>query len=239
MSTFHFQQFSIVQDKSAMKICTDATLFGAMAPVGGGERVLDIGSGCGLLALMLAQLGVASVVAVELTEEASSEARENFSKSPWANQLKSIQADIQGYAENCVEQFDLIISNPPFFDNHTKTNSDLRKIARHTDTLPFSDLIAIASQLLAEEGVFYLLIPTHAVAKVCQLAEVHSLFLQQQVDFANSATRQAKVSTLLFARQPANCVQRRLDIYRDHRIYTEEAAPYLKPFLLRFAQSSG
>ncbi len=217
-----------------MKICTDATLFGAMAPVEGGERVLDIGTGCGLLALMLAQLGVASVVAVELAEEACSEARENFRQSPWPHQLEAIQGDIQGYAEGDVGSFDFVISNPPFFESHTKTSSDLRKLARHTDTLSFSELITVVARLLTEGGAFYLLLPTHAVNKFCKLAAESDLYLHQQVDYANSADRQGKVSTLLFLRQPAQCESRRHNIYHAHRVYTEESAGYLKPFLLRF-----
>jgi len=234
MSTFRFQQFSVVQEKSAMKICTDATLFGAMAPVDGGERVLDIGTGCGLLALMLAQLGVASVVAVELTKEAYSEARENFRHSPWSHQLEAVEGDIQGFAEGEVGSFDFIISNPPFFESHTKTSSDLRKLARHTDTLPFSELITVVARLLTDKGAFYLLLPTPVVNKFCHLAAESGLYLHQQVDYANSAGRQGKVSTLLFSRQPAQCEPQRHNIFRAHRIYTEESARYLKPFLLRF-----
>ena len=235
MSSFQFQQFTVVQEKSAMKICTDATLFGAMTPVIGGETVLDIGAGSGLLALMAAQLGVARVIAVELTEEAFTEAKLNFANSPWSSQLQIIHNDIQSYAKTCRHSFDLIISNPPFFDSHSKAKDELRSIARHTDRLPFTDLISIAAQLLSASGTFYLLMPTHAVEAIVVLAQEQGLFLHHQVNYANSSGREPKVSSLLFARGEARCEVQRLDIYQSHRVYTEASTQYLKPFLLRFA----
>ncbi len=141
MSTFHFQQFSVIQRQSAMKVCTDAVLFGAMAPVNRGDRVLDIGTGTGVLSLMAAQLGAAQVTAVELTQQGYEEAHINFNNSPWANHLEAVHQDIQGFALTARCQYDLIICNPPFFENHSKTTNSLRKVARHNDLLPFADLI--------------------------------------------------------------------------------------------------
>jgi len=218
-----------------MKICTDATLFGAMAPVRGGERVLDIGTGCGLLALMLAQLGVGSVVGVELTEEAYREAEYNFQQSPWSNQLQAVRSPIQEYAQTEVERFDLIISNPPFFDNHTKTETHLRNTARHTDTLPFIELISAVNRLLTQDGLFYLLIPRHAVDRVSGLAAELGMYPVKQVDYANASNKQSKVSTLILSREYSEVKLRRLNIYLAGRIYSEEASHYLKSFLLRFA----
>ena len=99
-----------------MKICTDAVLFGAMAPVNQGDRVLDIGTGTGVLALMATQLGAAKVTAVELTQEAYQEADINFKNSPWAKRLEVVHQDIQSFALTADLQYDLIISNPPYVD---------------------------------------------------------------------------------------------------------------------------
>lgn len=219
-----------------MKVCTDATLFGAMAPIKGGERVLDIGAGTGLLSLMVLQLGAAEATAVELTEEACRDARNNFAASPWADRMTLVHQSIQAFAESCGHRFDLIMSNPPFFDQHSKNPEALRQIARHTDQLPHGELIQIVSQLLTDQGQFYLLIPVAVIPRIVAAAEQHGLALSQRVDYAGYSYSQAKVAALTFKRIPERLVHRRLDIYNAPRIYTEESTRYLRPFLLRFSE---
>lgn len=236
MSVFRFQQFSVQQGESAMKVCTDATLFGAMAPVSGGERVLDIGAGTGLLSLMLMQLGVGRVTAVELTAPACRDAAANFAASPWSDRLELVAQPIQAYAARCKQRYDLVISNPPFFERHSKSAVDLRRLARHTDTLTYAELLPIAARLLADSGRFYLLIPVHAVDRVTDLARGVGLWLSARVDLAGQCHSQAKVTALCFGRRPEMFVCRRLVIYNAPRLYSAESARYLAPFLLRFAE---
>lgn len=236
MSTFHFQQFSILQQHSGMKICTDAVLFGAMTPVKQGDQVLDIGTGTGVLALMAAQLGAAKVTAVELTQEAFTEASINFNNSPWAQQLEAVHQDIQSFTIK--QSYNLIISNPPFFENHLKTIDNLRKTARHSDQLPFVDLITVAGQSLTPQGLFYLLIPLHAVARFSELAAAAGLYLIKQTDFRGFAHNNAKVSALTFSRTAAVLSASVLTIYQSNNVYSEESSAYLADFLLRFAQKS-
>ncbi len=218
-----------------MKVCTDATLFGAMAPIRGGERVLDIGAGTGLLSLMVLQLGAAEATAVELTEEACRDARVNFAASPWADRMTLVHQSIQAFSKQCGDRFDLIMSNPPFFDQHSKNPEALRQIARHTDQLPHAELVQIVSQLLDDDGRFYLLIPVAAIARIVEAAKQRGLALTQRVDYAGFSHSQAKVAALTFKRIPERLVHRRLDIYNAPRIYTEESSRYLTPFLLRFS----
>ncbi|HEY8099002.1 MAG TPA: methyltransferase [Methylobacter sp.] len=236
MSTFHFQQFSVLQQHSGMKICTDAVLFGAMAPVNPGDRVLDIGTGTGVLALMTVQLGAAAVTAVELTEEAFKEADINFNNSPWAKRLEAVHQDIQSFSLTGERQYDLIISNPPFFENHLKTVDTLRNTARHTDQLPFADLIGVAASLLSPQGLFYLLIPVHAVAKLSAQALAAGFYLIRQTDFRGFAHNEAKVSALTFSRTAAVFTARVLTIYASHNVYSQDSKTYLADFLLRFAK---
>ncbi len=235
MSTFRFQQFSVLQQHSAMKICTDTVLFGAMAPVKHGVRVLDIGTGTGVLSLMSAQLGAANITAVELTQGAYQEARSNFSNSPWAERLEVIHQDIQSFALTADRKYDLIISNPPFFDNHLKSVNPLRNTARHTDQLPFADLIDIAADLLSPQGLFYLLIPAHAVTKFSALALTSGFYLLKQTDFQGYAHNQAKVSALTFSRTACVFTAQLLTIYDSRNVYSSESTAYLAEFLLRFA----
>ncbi len=218
-----------------MKVCTDATLFGAMAPIAGGEQVLDIGSGSGLLSLMAMQLGAGQVTAVELTEEACRDAQVNFAESPWVNGLELVNQSIQTFSAQSTTQYDLIISNPPFFENHSKNPSSLRQAARHTDLLPFDELIQIVSERLKTSGLFYLLIPVSAVARLVELAGERGLHLIRRVDYAGFETSTAKVAALTFRDRADRFVYRRLVIYNAPRSYTEESAGYLRPFLLRFA----
>ena len=238
MSVFQFQQFSVIQQHAGMKICTDSVLFGAMAPVSQGIHVLDIGTGTGVLALMLAQLGATTVTGVELTFEAYHEARLNFSNSSWSPRLEAVHQDIKKFALVAKRQYELIICNPPFFENHSKSVNELRKTARHTDRLAFGDLIAIVERLLSPQGLFYLLIATHSVAKFNALASTAGLYLIHQADFRGYAHNEVKVSALTFSRKAAGFTRKLLTIYDAPGVYSQDSEQYLKVFLLRFANKN-
>ena len=235
MSEFRFQQFSVIQTSSAMKVCTDAVIFGAMAPVKRGDSILDIGTGTGLLSLMVCQLGAGHVTAVELTLPAYDEAVLNFKNSPWAKQLEAVHSDIQSFAANSHIQFDLIICNPPFFAEHSKAANPLRNTARHTDQLSFDDLLNSVDRLLSLQGLFYVLLPIHAIEQFVGLALGVGLYLNRQIDMRGYAHNEAKVSALTFSRQASAPVKKLLTIYKADRVYSEESESYLAAFLLRFA----
>jgi len=219
-----------------MKVCTDAVLFGAMAPISHGDRVLDIGAGTGVLSLMAAQLGAARLTAVELTQQGYEEAYMNFNNSPWADRLEAVHQDIQGFASSAECQYDLIICNPPFFENHRKTTHFLRKVARHNDQLPFADLINSAGQLLSCQGLFYLLLPVKEVKKFAEAALLAGFYLIQQTDFRGYTHNEAKVSALIFSRTVKVFTKTLLTVYESHRVYTKDSERYLSPFLLRFTK---
>ena len=222
-----------------MKVCTDATLFGAMAPVAGGERALDIGTGTGLLALILAQSGAASVTGVELDPAAAEEADFNFRQSPWGERLTALRADVREYAAKAKERFDLVVCNPPFFQNHSKSSDAARQQARHDDSLPRQALLSAVDRLLTPGGLFHLLLPTHAVDSFLDLAGGRGLYLQCRTDIRGYRRNRPKVAALVLARQPGLAVQRTLTIYGEEGCYSPASEYYLSRLLLRFASQPG
>ena len=239
MSVFKLQQFSIQQSASAMKVCTDSLTFGAMVPVKVQDNVLDIGAGTGLLSLMAMQLGAASATAVELTPQAAGDARANVSNSPWSQDITVIEQDIIDYAANAskAQLFDLVISNPPFFDNQLKNKDPLRNIARHTDTLAFSQLIRICAQMLKPLGQCYLLIPIDKIEHISQLGIINGLQLEQVTTFITQRGAVPKLAALhlIKTEQPLTVTSIEHCIYQAPQQYSRAAERYLKPFLLRFA----
>ncbi len=234
MSVFHFRQFSVLQLRSGMKVCTDATLFGAMMPVATGAQVLDIGSGTGLLSLMAAQMGASEVTGVELTTAAWEESCINCVNSPWNDHVHMERRDIREYVLSCDVLYDLIISNPPFFEDHCRATSQLRNVARHTDQLLHTELIHCASALLRTEGLFYVLVPLHSADVFISLAADSGLSLLQRVDIRGYARNSSKVCSMVFSDVPCACSRRLHTIYQGERQYSAESTYYLAPFLRRF-----
>lgn len=235
---FRLQQFAIAQDKCAMKVCTDALIFGAMAPIKPESTVLDIGAGTGILSLMAIQQGAAHVTAVELLQPAANQAQQNVHNSPWPQQVTVIQSNITAY--NTDQRFDLIMSNPPFFDNHLKNGCSERKTARHTDTLSYQQLLTCANQWLAPNGRIYVLVPLGVRDRLIDLAKNLGLSLDQQTNYMTKVGGKAKLCALTFAHTP-NVVKEssliEVTIYDSHQQYTTQSSEILAKYLLRFATS--
>jgi tRNA1Val (adenine37-N6)-methyltransferase len=158
---FVFKQFTITQEKSAFKLGTDSVVLGGWLPVKKYSRVLDVGAGCGIMSLMVAQrFELAHVLAVELDELSFTDCTNNFSQAPWNKRLEATHADVLDWSKkNPDERFDLIISNPPYFSNSLQ-NADTRKsTARHTQTLSFDSLVNLVNQHLAPGGYFAVILP--------------------------------------------------------------------------------
>jgi tRNA1Val (adenine37-N6)-methyltransferase len=174
---FQFKQFSIEQDKCAMKVGTDGILLGAWADVEGAASILDIGAGTGLIAIMLAQrTELADIHAVEIDEAACAQAATNMERSPWANRLKAILSPIQDYAKLSRQRYDLIVSNPPFFTGGTFTKSQDKTSVRHTVKLPHGDLLTSVRSLLASKGKFCAVLPNMEGLRLQELASTYGLF---------------------------------------------------------------
>uniref|UniRef100_UPI00374D869F tRNA1(Val) (adenine(37)-N6)-methyltransferase n=1 Tax=Flavobacterium sp. TaxID=239 RepID=UPI00374D869F len=153
---FSFKQFSVQQDKTAMKVGTDGVLLGAWTPINHNPNsILDIGTGTGIIALMLAQHTSAEQIdALEIDEDAYEQATDNFENSPWSDRLFCYHAGLDEFVEEPEDEYDLIVCNPPFYTEDYKTDNEQRDLARFSDAMPFEELIEAADLLLSENGIF-------------------------------------------------------------------------------------
>ncbi len=158
---FTFKKFSVKHDRCAMKVGTDGVLLGAWADVSEAHHILDVGTGCGLVALMVAQRCDARIVGIDIDKRASEQAFDNFVKSPWHNRLRATHIALHEYEGEA--KFDHLISNPPFYDGETWSPDAGRSMARHTQSLPFEVLIMNAYRLLMPSGLFQLILPSKAL----------------------------------------------------------------------------
>ena len=197
MAGFKFKHFEIHQDRCAMKVGTDGVLLGAWAL--GGKRILDIGSGTGLISLMMAQrYPEAQVVGIDLDAEACAEARENVAASPFADRVNIVDCRLQDYES--VEKFDAIVSNPPFFLNSLKNPDSKRSMARHADSLPFRELFRGVKLLLSDDGVFSAIVPVEVLEAFASEGYMHGFCLLRQCGIKTVERKQPKRYLLTFAK---------------------------------------
>lgn len=177
METFQFKKFKLLQNKEVFKAGTDGVLLGAWTGTSGILSALDIGTGTGLLALMLAQKNAAAVIdAIEIHEEACRIAVENFRESPWSERLTLVESSFRDYSENTGKEYDLIITNPPFFIESLKNPVAGKSIARHSDSLPMKEILEGSVRLLKPNGHLSLIYPCKEAVLFEDLAANHGLF---------------------------------------------------------------
>ena len=199
--SFQFKQFTIEQDRCAMKIGTDAVLLGAWTPIPKNLfSILDIGAGTGVLALMLAQRTSAQQIdAIEIDDQAYEQCVDNFENSAWGESLFCYHAGLDEFLEEMEdESYDLIISNPPFYTDDYKSNTDKRNLARFEEALPFEELIESAANLLSEFGIFSVIIPFKEEKRFIQLASEFQLHPFKTTRVKGNETSEIKRSLLAF-----------------------------------------
>ena len=179
MGVFRFKQFAIRQDNTAMKIGTDGTLLGAWVALTNAKTILDIGTGTGVIALMTAQRNTEiQVTAIEINDDAILDAEYNIQASPWANRVVLKKKALQEFVPK--EKFDVIVSNPPFFENSLRSNSTNRNNARHTDSLHYTDILEFAQQHLTQNGNLALILPVENAEKCIEESTNYGLYLKRK-----------------------------------------------------------
>lgn len=192
MSEFVFKQFTVKQEKNAMKIGTDAVLLGCLAEWNHQpETILDIGTGTGILSLMMAQRCDAHIDAVEYEPEAATEALYNITQSKWAHRIHIHQQRIQDYTKTCPVKYDLIVSNPPYYPKQHNTNitNSARSTARHDEELSFSELVNCMVELLKPEGFCWVILPAQEAENFLQEASNVSLHLIKKTNLLPKANK--------------------------------------------------
>lgn len=260
---FQFKQFKVEDSQCAMKVGTDSIILGSWVstqkhvqknieslgpdrPINS-TQILDIGTGSGLLALMMAQKfansdgsNIARIVAIDIEQSAVEQAEQNFSASPWGEFLKALLMPLQTFSPE--SKFDLIISNPPYFETQqfsakelqSKNTSSARKAARYQSELSLKDLLNGVERLLAPYGVFYCILPADLEGEVNRALQERELSVQQTLSVQSLPTKPVSRKAFAIGFEKKNLVDERLVIYQSHGVYSQEYRELAKNFYLNF-----
>lgn len=231
---FCFKQFTVYHDKCAMKVGIDGVLLGAWTEVESATSILDVGTGAGLIALMLAQKTSANIDAIDIDADAVLQTKENLSNSPWHERIIAVEISLQNFAKIQTKKYDLIVSNPPYFVNSLKTPHENRTTARHTDTLSHEDLLINAKSLLNKTGRICLILPVNEGAKCIQFASEIGLFCNRKTNVYPKPDSEAKRLLLEFSLVLTQMIESELTIESNERHnYSPEFTLLAKDYYLK------
>lgn len=233
---FTFKLFFVAHDRCAMKVGTDGVLLGAWAPVEKARKVLDIGCGSGLIALMIAQRSAPEVEidGVELEPEAAQQASSNAAQSPWAERVHIYAQDVHQFAESHPHQYDLIVSNPPYFAPAVACRDEARDTARYTGSLTHDALLNCAEKLITKEGIFCVVLPHDLGEELARLAVQQDWFVHCQVDIRDRPGKPLHRMLLTLSRQPAETQYQHLDLRQSEGVYSPEFCALISEFYLNY-----
>jgi tRNA1Val (adenine37-N6)-methyltransferase len=232
---FQFQQFRVQQGNSAMKVCTDACIFGAWMAKQLQDctgNLLDIGTGTGLLSLLVAQKNQLQITAIELDEAAALEAAGNFQQSPWQKRLEVTQADVRDYSAEA--PFDFIISNPPFYENDLPSGNEQRDIALHSKELKLEALITSIHRLLQPAGKWAVLLPEHRRSFAIELANQSGWYLEKQLLVSQRLGVAPFRCCLLFSKRDNSVIETETLHIRESEAYSGGMRALLSDYYLAF-----
>lgn len=230
---FKFKQFTVFQDQCAMKVGTDGVLLGAWAQVSSCNHILDIGTGTGLVALMLAQRSPKTLIdALDIDEGCVLQALQNVSQSPFAQHIDVYQISFQDFAQHTIKKYDLIVSNPPYFQNALKSPNRSRNHARHNDALSFFDILSEGVHLLSEVGRIALILPHEFKQTILDYAATVQLFANRITNVYPLPHKPVKRLLIEFGVKGKDCVEDDLTIELSRHQYSDEFNALTKEFYL-------
>lgn len=234
-SLFRFKQFAVDQEKCGMKISTDGVLLGAFVGQGNPKKILDVGAGTGVVSLMLAQrFPEAMITGIEIDKNAAEQATENVRASPWSNRIRVLNQSFQEFCKCNPDRFDLIVSNPPYFPNHLKTQDPQRNLALHNDTLPFRELMTGIKRIMEQEASSWLILPPYQMGETTHIAEGLGLFPFEKLNIQDTPSKKFIRVIQGFSFQKKDLITNSLSIKNADGYYTKEYSELLKDFLLIF-----
>lgn len=218
MKPFRFQKFTVQQHKEVFRVGTDGVLLGALANVSFAKNILEVGTGSGLISLMIAQRNSdASITALDLNPISAELAQKNFEDSPFHERLKTVETDFKNFTSK--EKFDLIISNPPYFENN---NSEKDALARQQRELTFEDLISKSAEMLTTTGLFCVIIPFSAGNNFEEICKKHKLFLQRRITIYGIKNSAPKRLILEFGTELKSLKEETFTIEKSPRVYSDQ-----------------
>lgn len=232
-TSFTFKQFTIHHDRCAMKVSTDGVLLGAWTPVEQAVRVLDVGTGTGLIALQIAQRNaLAHVTAVEIDADAAMQAQENINASPWRERVDVIRTDFMDFRPDA--RFDLIVSNPPYFVNALKCPDEQRSLARHGGGLNYISLFRHSRELLAGEGKVSIIVPSEMTGLAEDAAWAHELYPERRTRIYTKERKPSRRVLITFGLKLCPLQEDAIYIHTPDGSYTQEYKELTRDFYLNF-----
>lgn len=235
-SQFSFKQFNILQNRCAMKVGTDSVLLGSWVQLPESGHLLDIGTGTGVLSLMAAQRSKSlRITAVEIDSEATEQARENIARSAWHERITVLNDDFVQWATICNQQYDCIISNPPYFEQSLLSPSSSRNMARHTCTLDYAKIFELSRKIIKPDGLLSLVLPADIYARTNETAQLYGWGVKRLTMIRTTTRKNAKRVLCEWQQYHiAPCTPQMLTIHNDDGTYSQEYISLTQDFYLHF-----
>jgi len=232
---FEFRQFKIYQDKSAFKVTTDACILGAYAEALNPDSICDIGTGTGVIALMLAQkFPGAKIDAVEIDNLSAIQAIENARSSPWAGRISVFNKSIQDFSLSNKRKYRLIVCNPPYYEDHLKSKDYRNNLTKHNFKISIKELAVSIDDLLMDKGLFYTIMPPFSFNKLLAELEEHDIRLFNKLDIYSKLNKSLYRNIGGFSRKPQSMTRNTLFISNENGDYSDNYKQLLKDYYLAF-----